>query len=59
MILFIFLLTSCSLNTTSNYWNETLNSVYEDLIYAKDYTFEEYGRILKHYSSKNKIPNLN
>ncbi len=55
----MFLLTSCSLNSDSSYWNETINSNYEELEYAKDYTFEEYGNILKEYSKKNKIPKLN
>ena len=59
IILFMFLLTSCSLNSDSSYWNETINSNYEKLEYAKDYTFEEYGNILKQYSKKNKIPKLN
>ena len=55
----MFLLTSCSFNSDSSYWNETINSNYEELEYAKDYTFEEYGKILKIYSNKNKIPKLN
>ena len=59
IILFMFLLTSCSFNSDSSYWNETINSNYEELEYAKDYTFEEYGKILKIYSNKNKIPKLN
>ena len=59
IILFMFLLTSCSFNSDSSYWNETINSNYEELEYAKDYTFEEYGKILNQYSNKNKIPKLN
>ena len=41
LILLLFLLTSCSLNTDSAYWNENLNINYEELKYDKDYTFDE------------------
>ncbi len=58
-ILFLFLLTSCSFNNDSAYWNENLYSTFEELKYDKDYTFDEYGEILKNYSIKSKIPNLN
>ena len=43
----------------SSYWNETVDSNYEELEFAKDYTFEEYGKILENYSNKKKIPKLN
>ena len=46
LILILFLLTSCSLNNDSAYWNENLNLNYEELKYDKDYTFDEYGIIL-------------
>ena len=59
LIIFIFLLNSCSLNKNSSYWNETVDSNYEELEFAKDYTFEEYGKILENYSNKKKIPKLN
>jgi len=59
LILFLFLLTSCSFNNDSAYWNKNSNSNYEELKYDKDYTFNEYGKILEQYSAKNKIPNLN
>ena len=59
LILFLFLLTSCSINSNSTYWNENINSNYEELNYAKDYTFDEYGEILQKYSNNNKIPKLN
>ena len=59
IILFLFFLTSCSLNNNSSYWNETFNSDYEELEYAKDYTFDEYKNLLIQYSNKNKIPKLN
>ena len=59
LILLLFLLTSCSLNTDSAYWNENLNINYEELKYDKDYTFDEYGKILENYSVKNKTPKIN
>tara|TARA_B100001123_G_C14664699_1_gene771056 strand:+ start:252 stop:440 length:189 start_codon:yes stop_codon:yes gene_type:complete len=58
-ILLLFLLTSCSLNNDSAYWNENLNINYEELKYDKDYTFDEYGKILENYSVKNKTPKIN
>jgi len=59
LILLLFLLTSCSLNTDSAYWNENLNINYEELKYDKDYTFDEYGKILESYSLKNTTPKIN
>ena len=59
LILILFLLTSCSLNNDSAYWNENLNLNYEELKYDKDYTFDEYGKILEKYSAKNKTPKIN
>ena len=59
LILFLILLTSCSLNTNSTYWNEDSNLTYEELNYEKDYTFDEYGRILDQYDDRKEIPNLN
>ena len=58
-ILLLFLLTSCSLNNDSAYWNENLNINYEELKYDKDYTFDEYGKILEKYNEKNKTPKIN
>ena len=58
-ILLLFLLTSCSLNSDSAYWNENLNINYEELKYDKNYTFDEYGKILEIYSAKNKTPKIN
>ena len=55
----MFLLTSCSFNNDSAYWNENLNLNYEELEYDKDYTFDEYGMILEKYSAKNKTPKIN
>ena len=51
LIFILFLFTSCSLNNDSAYWNENLNLNYEELKYDKDYTFDEYGKILEKYSS--------
>ena len=59
LILFLLLLTSCSIDKNSTYWNENLNSDYEDLKYDKDYTFDEYSKILDKYSDRKRIPNLN
>ena len=36
IIFFLFLLTSCSLNSNSAYWNENKNLKYEELKYEKD-----------------------
>ena len=59
LILFFCLLTSCSFNSDSAYWNENSNKMYEDLKYDKDYTFNEYSKILDDYSKRNEIPNIN
>ena len=59
LILFLFLLTSCSLNSNSAYWNENSNITYEELKYEKDYSFDEYGKILEQYGDRKGIPELN
>ena len=59
IIFCLFLLTSCSFNSDSVYWKDTLNSNYEKLKYDKDYTINEYGKILDQYSDRNEMPNLN
>ena len=59
LILFLLLLTSCSLNSNSTYWNENSNSSHEVLKYEKDYSFDEYGRILQQYDDRKEIPKLN
>ena len=59
LILILLLLTSCSLNNDSAYWNENLNLNFEELKYDKDYTFNEYGMVLKKYSAANKTPKIN
>ena len=59
LIFILFLFTSCSLNNDSAYWNENLNLNYEELKYDKDYTFDEYEKILEKYNAKNKTPKIN
>ena len=59
LILFLLLLTSCSLNSNSAYWNENSNITYEELKYEKDYSFDEYGKILEQYGDRKGIPELN
>ena len=59
IFLIFFLLTSCSLNSDSSYWNESLYSDYEELKYEKNYTFNEYGKILDKYNAKSDIPKIN
>ena len=59
LILFLLLLTSCSLNSNSTYLNENSNSTYEELKFEKDYSFDEYVRILKQYNDRKEIPKLN
>ena len=59
LILLLLLLTSCSLNSDSAYWKENLNLNYEELKYGKDYTLDEYRKILEKYSAKNKTPKIN
>ena len=59
LILFLFLLTSCSFNNDSVHLKENLNLNYEELKYGKDYTLDEYKKILEKYSAKNKTPKIN
>ena len=59
LILFLFLLTSCSFNNDSVHLKENLNLNYEELKYGKDYTLDEYRKILENYSAKNKTPKIN
>ncbi len=55
----LFFLTACSFNNTNDFWNESVNSNYEELKYDKDYTLEEYRKILEKYNAKSKTPNIN
>ena len=60
VFLFLFLsLLSCSLNNTSDYWNRNLNLDKENLDYDKDYSIEEYEKILKGYNDRTDFPNIN
>ena len=60
VFLFLFLsLLSCSLNNTSDYWNKSLNLDKENLDYDKDYSIEEYEKILKGYNDRTDFPNIN
>ena len=60
VFLFLFLsLLSCSLNNTSDYLNGNLNLDKENLDYDKDYSIEEYEKILKGYNDRTDFPNIN
>ena len=60
VFLFLFLsLLSCSLNNTSDYLNKNLNLDKENLDYDKDYSIEEYEKILKEYNDRRDFPNIN
>ena len=62
VFLFLFLfssLLSCSLNKTSDYLNKNLNLDKENLDYDKDYSIEEYEKILKGYNDRTDFPNIN
>tara|TARA_B110000196_G_C21022887_1_gene603669 strand:+ start:61 stop:243 length:183 start_codon:yes stop_codon:yes gene_type:complete len=57
IFLLLFLLNSCSLDNTGNYWNYNLSK--EKLDFGKEYTFEEYKVILEKYNAKKDYPNIN
>ena len=55
LFLFLFLsLLSCSSNNTKDYLNKNLN-----LDYEKNYSIEEYVKILKGYNDRTDFPNIN
>ena len=61
-LIFLFLLlslVSCSLNNTGDYWNKNLNLDKENLEYNKDYSMEEYEKILIEYNDRTDFPNIN
>ena len=58
IIIFLFL-TSCSFNDTGKYWTENIEEYNENLEYNKNYTPNEYKKILKNYNKKKKYPKLN
>ena len=60
IFLFLFLsLVSCSLKNTDDYSNKNLNLNKENLNYGKDYSIEEYEKILKEYNDRTDFPNIN
>ena len=60
IFLFVFLfLASCSLNNTKDYLNKNLNINNENLDYHKDYSIDEYEKILKEYNDRKDFPNIN
>ena len=69
LILFIIILTSCSLDKNSKYWNEDpiKKSIENKKLYKmlkktsdlKKMTFEEFNLFLKDYSKKADYPDIN
>ena len=60
VFLFLFLsLVSCSLNNTADYLNKNQNLNKENLDYHKDYSIDEYEKILKEYNDRKDFPNIN
>ena len=60
VFLFLFLsLLSCSLNNTRDNLNKNLNFYKENLDYDKDYSIEEYEKILDAYNDRTDFPNIN
>ena len=59
IIFFIIFLTSCSFNSDSVYWTENVSSNYEEISYDKDYSFEEYEKILNKYNDRKDYPSIN
>ena len=58
LVVFLFL-SSCSLNNTGDYWNKNLNRNNENLDFDKDYSTEEYQKILNTYNDRTDFPNIN
>ena len=55
VFLFLFLsLVSCSLNNIGDYLNKN-----QKLDYNKNYSVEEYEKILKEYNDRTDFPNIN
>jgi len=69
LLLFIFILTACSLNKNSTYWNEDpikksleskkLSKLLENNTDFKTMTFEEFNLFLKNYSDNADYPDIN
>ena len=66
---FILILTSCSLDKNSTYWNENpinksvedkkLSKILKKTVDFKKMTFEEFSIFLKDYSDKADYPDIN
>ena len=60
VFLFLFLsLLACSLDNTKDNLNKNINFDKENLDYDKDYSIEEYEKILKGYNDRTDFPNIN
>jgi hypothetical protein len=60
VFLFLFLsLLTCSIDNTRDNLNKNLNFDKENLDYDKDYSIEEYEKILKRYNDRTDFPNIN
>ena len=60
VFLFLFFsLVSCSLNNTGDYLNKNQNLNKENLDYYKDYSVEEYEKVLEEYNNRTDFPNIN
>tara|TARA_B100000427_G_scaffold214468_1_gene178943 strand:- start:124 stop:312 length:189 start_codon:yes stop_codon:yes gene_type:complete len=58
IIFIMFLLTSCSFNNDSAFWTQDSKYAFKNLEYDKDYSLEEYERILNQYNKQNSYPKL-
>ena len=68
-LLLILILTSCSLNKDSTYWNEDLlkkfvenkklSKILKKTDNLKTMTFEEFNLFLKDYADKTEYPDIN
>ena len=56
-IILLILLTSCSFNNTSNYFNSNVKK--ELLDFDKDYSFIEFKSILEKYNDRKDYPEIN
>ena len=56
-IILLILLTSCSFNNTSNYWNSNMKK--ELLDFDKDYSFLEFKKLLETYNDQSVYPDIN
>jgi len=69
LLSFIIILTSCSFNNNSSYWNEdplkkflekkNLSKILKKTGDFKKMTLEEFDIFLKHYSDKQEFPDIN